>query len=491
MKQKNNNEHEYRIKSEVSNMVSCSSLIAPLIMSGDLHTARFAALNYCLQQQDESSSWNNQHCHHHHLYVSKRGTVECAQAWSQNVHELLAGGDEALAKIDASHRRLGIANSPPITATSATSARDNIDFDLPTWEKCCRRIVFPPRGSPPQQSREEEGSVVACGPESPGCVLSVRSEATLLLPLINELLIRIELPPPVDRVLTLEQDGILQPYDVATILWPGGYLLTLFINDFFLPSQHRDHPHNDNNRNALPRSLPLPIRTVLDEWLEPFQNRDRPLSILELGAGIGSPSIAAALAAAAVHVNATIVATDKSRASLALATANAAINVVHTTSSNRSSLLDTNSNFRTHPLDFASHASRTELLATTTTANTSGFGLVLGAALEFEVWEEDFFGALEELTHDGGLVILVHVTGGIGKPPLSSCFTELGRVSGAFFGMCSMYHEEGHGDGRQSGRQDELESCFEILLWRKNETQRGELVSDIILQPEKGNPAVN
>ena len=117
------------------------------------------------------------------------------------------------------------------------------------------------------------------------CVFTPESWTYLRLPAIFEPAIQIGIPQSyiLERnssttFLNLEQDGYLRPYDVAGILWPTGYMLSLCLGDIFgcpIPELHDLIIRNQNdlitNRLSNPKGM--------------IQNH--PLA-LELGTGIGA-----------------------------------------------------------------------------------------------------------------------------------------------------------------------------------------------------------
>lgn len=165
---------------------------------------------------------------------------------------------------------------------------DNTDGDDPftRWDRCCSIL--------PQERREQGVSVGIfqdshdaplvdeCQAENPCCEFSPDSNSFLRLPAIHEPAIRVRISKNADetKVLDLEQEGYLRPFDVSGILWPGGYLLTQCISD--------------------------PIRCGISEIVESlgkppsssssssFQATSSPTTprVLELGSGIGAASIA-------------------------------------------------------------------------------------------------------------------------------------------------------------------------------------------------------
>ena len=219
-------------------------------------------------------------------------------------------------------------------------------------------------------------------------------------------------------------------YDVATVLWPAGYLLSLWAAD------------------AGQRS----------RWAR----GGRTARVLELGTGIGAAAVAAAVGGGASGPRVSVLATDRDPRSLALATANAA--------------LAGDADVRVLRFDWDDDDAVDEISA------QGPFDLIMGAALLFEKWEARMWTVLERLTRppnsapgsapdsapdsapaascaegeegeagDGVLIALAHTTAGIGTPPAT--FAEVGRLPGApRYGMTTRWGAE---------------SDFEVVLLRR------------------------
>jgi len=114
---------------------------------------------------------------------------------------------------------------------------------------------------------------------SKGCEARAEDGTWLDIPRLQELLVCI---PAGERMLVLEQDGFLRAFDMPTVLWPAGYFLALWA---------AAHCHLLKGR------------------------------VLELGAGVGAPSIAASLCGGN-----TVLATDKVPHGLVNIRTNAMIN---------------------------------------------------------------------------------------------------------------------------------------------------------------------
>lgn len=119
------------------------------------------------------------------------------------------------------------------------------------------------------------------------CEFSPGSWTYLRLPVIHEPAIRLRIPYQKQQSsniheysvpLDLEQDGYLRPFDVAGILWPTGYLLSLCLGDL--------------------NGCPIPeVHALISQYQQNVlsgNSSSHPPLALELGTGIGSSSIALA-----------------------------------------------------------------------------------------------------------------------------------------------------------------------------------------------------
>lgn len=172
---------------------------------------------------------------------------------------------EFVSLVSSAHRRHALASRA--AAVHAEDCWGRGAEAAAEWERCCSSLRAEPFG----------GS--GCG--SPACcAMGNRSRVHLRLPAIREISVRVLLPA--GRELRIEQDGFLRPFDLPTVLWPAGYLLAQWAGD-------------EANCAA---------------WA------GRP--VLELGAGTGAASVAAAACGARA------LATDREGRALALAAANGA-----------------------------------------------------------------------------------------------------------------------------------------------------------------------
>lgn len=200
---------------------------------------------------------------------------------------------------------------------------------------------------------EENMSYLQCPSES--SVLSMVSRTTceaqgkdgswLDIPRLNEVVICI---PTGRRTLFLEQDGFLRAFDMSTVLWPAGFFLTLWASQ---------------NCQLLGGR------------------------VLELGAGIGGPSIAASLCGGN-----SVVATEKNIYAL--------VNIKTNSCINRASV-------HTRLLDW-DNRSHIDALA------EQSFDVILGAGLAPHRWTSQHWNMLSQLLHSKtGRVVLAYGVGDI------------------------------------------------------------------------------
>lgn len=265
-------------------------------------------------------------------------------------------------------------------------------------------------------SKEEGGYPLRCG-------LGVGSNNHLILPALREPLVSVRLNMYRDdevesgktfETLHIEQEGYLRMFDVSGVLWPAGYLLGL--------------------------CLSAPVKCGIPDVLTAAKNAlhgEYPLAI-ELGAGVGFPSIAFAKALQHQYEDLDadtfphVVATDISKSSLALITSNAHINgVSHLIAALEANHTDVNS------LSSIKQA----------TNSNGGFHIVIGSSLQalFDDTSQTsaaLWNSLDTLLskdNPNAMVILSHVVADDEKihlPPESDRLFEcVRRVSGDKFEM--------------------------------------------------------
>lgn len=368
----------------------CARVLAPLIAVGDLHAARTAAVAYCIRPPYMSNSW-----------VSAASTFDkscgsdCADAWREQVDALLVQSPDALAKIALAHD----AHAAKFAPSPEPLLRDYL-LQSQSWEACCTRL-----------STAMSKDCGASTPSSPQCAISSGSVASLQLPLLLEPSVALRLHDG-KRILQIDQDGFLRPFDMATVVWPAGFLLSLWSSD--RDAQHRLH--------------------LIGSGADPVCSSG--LKVLDLGSGTGAAALAAA---ASLGEGASVMATDRANQSLALVTANAALNELR--------------NVRVAPLDYESDVD----VASFSEAH-GPYDLILGGALMTFVTTPRIWPVLRSLTsgsmaRGGSVVALAHTVGTIPTPPEGSGFHELERISGLEYGFHTRWASD--------------ESDFEIVVLQR------------------------
>ena len=385
---------------------SCADLLRPLVAQGALSTGRRAALERYLSQPMPG--------------VAK----DCAAAWQQLVDtelESASGGYAYLATISRGAAHAAIPTSRVEACWEPLQ---------PRWTQCC---------APYTAAREDGADSESRCPRAPAdraacCAFGPGSTAHQAVPVLMEPTISLWLPAVSSchgavadargaEVVELQQDGFLRPFDMPTVLWPAGYLLTEWIAD----------------------------SGQCDAW--------RGQRVLELGVGIGASAIAVA------RCGGTVVATDRAWRALALTAENAAlaglgerVEVVHY---DWDGVATDQGGGAVEKVEAQSQARRVEWALATArdfAVRHGPFDAIIGAALQFETWEDRLWptivalaSATSESAGDNGrerrsvTVALATTTGALSIPPSppssaspSVDWTLLERCSGDRFGMSDL-----------------------------------------------------
>jgi hypothetical protein len=301
------------------------------------------------------------------------------------------------------------------------------------WDDCCSIL---PRTKKQTSSLDSEVAgdssfsfyqeeQQGCGINNACCDYWSGSPSHLRLPVLHEPALRVIISLGKDdnqetTSLELEQDGYLRLFDVAAILWPSGYLLTLCV--------------------ANPMGCQIPeIYQAVDYHLLLGASRKlhgTPIA-MELGTGVGAPCIALALQlrdylrGQGDSSPPLVVATDVAPQSLALTKANAWFN---------------NANITTLQLNHTNITSVSEAKKRFFFFNksqTRGFAMVLGSSLmglfhgtqdpKSMLWT--ILDMLLDQNNPHALAILVHVRSDPLLPPTDGSFQLVRRISGDTFGM--------------------------------------------------------
>jgi predicted RNA methylase len=345
--------------------------LSRLVISGDLFSARRLALTASTASANPFSPPKHT--------VDDATAAACSAEWLPAVDELLLRDNFELA-VDAAHRER---YPTPQHARAGVSASICFTGDEKSgWERCCTSLRL--QGSA-DCFRADPGLRSTC------CAFANATRSFLRIPAVREIWVSLRLVS--GRLVHIEQDGFLRPFDMATVLWPAGYLLAQWASD----------PRNCN------------------AW--------RGGRVLELGAGTGAASIAAAHCGAG-----RVLATDGALRSLALTRANGALNGVEV------------GRLQTMRFEWESDSELQAVL------QAGPYVAVLGAALQFEKWADRMWQVLRALTDSspGATIALVHTAGSLGKA--SDDFDEE-RVPGLHYGM----HTAWRGD----------ESDYEVVVLRR------------------------
>lgn len=306
------------------------------------------------------------------------------------------------------------------------------------WNDCCSFFLLPSAEDSCYDTTNIDNPFVCCE-------MSEGSDNHLILPALREPEVNVLLRfrdiingSDWSERINIEQEGSLRMFDVSGVLWPAGYLLGL----------------------CLSSPIACGVPEVLDSIIMSQANSHRPL-VVELGAGVGFPSIAFSKALRhhkpeasnntevcdQNHNSPLIVAIDMANASVALIASNA-----HKNGVGRDVIA-----MRVNQTDITalSHLSRQF-------ASSDGFDVVIGSSLQAlfdgtslqyaSLWQT--LGALLSRTNGNAIVVLSHVKTGDERIeiPLLSEFECIRRVSGDHFGMKT---RDGHS------------SDFELVILRR------------------------
>lgn len=312
------------------------------------------------------------------------------------------------------------------------------------WDSCCSILLTNKKEARTPSDivfgvpfKDDQGDA-SCSIANPCCEFYAGSPSHLRLPALHEpaLRVRVSLPNGI-TTLELEQEGYLRPFDVAGILWPSGYLLALCM------------------ANPINCQIPEVVNAV-----EFHHARYTSPVALELGAGVGAPSIALALYLKEHFGDNNnsytpyVVSTDIAPHALALTMANAWGNgaSIHTELLNY-----TNTTFTK---DIKRHRA----------SNYDRFALVVGSSLQALFLDSEnpdsfLWKTLDILLDKGNphaLAVLVHTNSDSIKPPRDKSYVLLRKISGDHFGMQS-----------RSGKLSDFEiSVFQKAAKEQDDSQK-------------------
>ena len=399
--------------------VTCIGIILPHVQRGELAAARQMAAEYASAKASTGPlSWAQPSTQPVGLDADR--AKECANAWKVAMDELLALPDH-LALI----RRAAAEDARPPKPVAPSAHRCPAAFDA-KWEQCCSSlsddadanadcIQLPADGPESELGAMDDGGgangtvgkldlpaaatdgVGGVGIDAPCCAFANGSRAFLRIPALRE--VRVAMRLASGAILRLTQDGFVRPFDVSSVLWPAGYLLAQWVSAV----------------------------ACADESL-------RGARVLELGAGVGAASLAAALCVDHA-AGGRVLSTDRAAHSVAIVAANAALNGLDDA-------------VTTATLDWDDDAALAQAAAA-----HGPFDLVLGAALQFETWQGRLAGVLAALLKPGGRAVLAHTIGGLASLPAGGVLWEEARTPALAFGMHTAHSREA--------------SDFEVVLLRR------------------------
>ena len=205
-----------------------------------------------------------------------------------------AGGNEYLQKIrnSVNQATLRAKNDSPSCLKTHSDWTTVDPYEL--WDLSCSILPRPDNELPILSTSSRQNSFLESPFREQCCVFNPGSWTYLRLPAIFEPVIQMGIPQNYNSetgsisgmitnssiiFLNLEQDGYLRPYDVAGILWPTGYMLSLCLGNLVgcpipelrvLVTQYQKSFISEGTSNA-------------DEF-----HRNNPVLAMELGTGIGA-----------------------------------------------------------------------------------------------------------------------------------------------------------------------------------------------------------
>lgn len=419
-----------------------------LILSGRVSTAR----RYAFEHLQENPTKEAQ------KYLSKVFTKAFEKALVKNDDNFLTEIVQQGTKQDNRdhwypHVKHDDENCVPVPIMVDRHSSDNKVSSLQQWEDCCSILPTiinskPASGStvPSWQGTSAlEQDANTCPVANPCCAIFPGSLSYLKLPMLQEpvLSVRIKLVPDLDqpfreKTLPIEQDAYLRPFDPAGVLWPTGFLLSQCVANPIQCGLH-DGIHKAWNFHCQRRNAAKPFA-------------------IELGAGLGVPSIALSLLfdlmgtsqddASGRSIEPLVTTTDVAQSALAATITNAQINGVSI-----------------RPL-ILNHFNITEVKAAKDAMfpQGGGYSLVMGSSLQsfFDNGNDPtstlwmVLDILLDRNNPHALAIFVHGKSALVAPEDGS-FELIQKISGDQFGMQTLWGEP---------------SDFEIFVFRRPSKSR-------------------
>ena len=298
---------------------------------------------------------------------------------------------------------------------------------LDKWDLCCSQIAKKKEtkskfsGIDGGSDRKRKDECYQLDPETMQrhhlcCGLSPGTLSHLRLPALQELAVNVRLATSdTDSYdIVVQQDGFLRKFDPAAVLWPTAYLLSM--------------------------CLANPEKCEIPELLEAARTHKGPVVSIELGAGVGLPSIVLGrlLKERGLLKNKQVLATDRALHALHLTMLNSqatevSVMVAHIQNhGNVSQLIE---------LKRDTHA-----IGGIGTRHDKGYSILLGSSLQtlFDYTTRDvrhkLWSVLDELldkSNPNAIAVLAHVVGGVTPPfpPEEGIFERIRMISGNHFGM--------------------------------------------------------
>eukprot|EP00980_Cylindrotheca_fusiformis_P005443 scaffold1161_cov70-Cylindrotheca_fusiformis.AAC.4 len=358
-----------------------------------------------------------------------------AKTYSELADQLLLADDDDvgyyLELVEASLQLQPEASRPLPKIDDKESCWISMDplFMAENWDRCCSTLEeFSMFAMQQQQQSSNQGPCFNLDGTALCCEFFEGSTSHIRLPALREMAIglRLTLDNGTTKLLSLEQDGYLRQFDVASVLWPAGYLLSLCVA--------------------------APVKCGIPELSQLFHNNNTTVgngsfSAIELGSGVGATSISLAIAMLESERTLSdefprIVATDQMPQSLALILANSYFNNV-------------NGSVTTQQLDHFDLLQVEELTKSFFFDKNSsdGFSLVLGSSLlnffdgtadeNAPLWKAlDILLTNSSNRHDpegaaaaAGMALFSHTIEEPIQPPKDGRYTLVRRISGDVFQM--------------------------------------------------------
>ena len=344
----------------------------------------------------------------------------------------LAESSSSLATVLESHQEHGsLYHIPPRDEVPCWDGGDHLEVAVDRWDSCCSGLV--------DRRSSRKSSIAAskydeCRDETSGlplcCDFFNGSPSHLRLPALREVALNIRISieggdmnastkceaddsnTSSVATLSLEQDGFLRPYDVSSILWPAGYLLTLCVAS---PGQ----------------CGAMEVRQAIDGAIA--QGRREYFGI-ELGAGIGSSSIALSLYIQGELLKKETQSSDITRKNLVLATDTA----MHALALAKANAERNDAEMGIARLDYNNSTQLKRI------ANMSGgFAVVIGSSLQAFFYNTDdptaqIWRALDILLDQNNpkaVALFCHTRSEPIRPPCDGSFELVRTISGDEFNM--------------------------------------------------------